>query len=120
MDANADLAKLALDYHAYPSPGKISIVPTKPLANQDDLSLAYSPGVAVACMAIHAKGEDAASRYTSRSTLVGVITNGTAVLGLGNIGPLAAKPEPGRASCRVRACQYVSIQVVAVSYYQKI
>src|SRR3546814_19168860 len=84
--------KLALDYHAYPSPGKISVMPTKPLANQDDLSLAYSPGVAVACMTIHAEGEDAASMYTSRSNLVGVITNGTAVLGLGNIGPLAAKP----------------------------
>ncbi|MGB3288437.1 MAG: NADP-dependent malic enzyme [Burkholderiaceae bacterium] len=92
MDANADLAKLALDYHAYPSPGKISVTPTKPLANQDDLSLAYSPGVAVACMSIHAEGEDAAAMYTSRSNLVGVITNGTAVLGLGNIGPLAAKP----------------------------
>ncbi|MGB6105929.1 MAG: NADP-dependent malic enzyme [Pusillimonas sp.] len=92
MDANADLAKLALDYHAHPVPGKISVMPTKPLANQDDLSLAYSPGVAVACMAIHSDGEDAASMYTSRSNLVGVITNGTAVLGLGNIGPLAAKP----------------------------
>jgi len=92
MDANADLAKLALDYHAYPSPGKISVMPTKPLANQDDLSLAYSPGVAVACTTIHDQGEDAASMYTSRSNLVGVVTNGTAVLGLGNIGPLAAKP----------------------------
>ncbi|OWT56094.1 NADP-dependent malic enzyme [Candidimonas nitroreducens] len=92
MDANADLAKLALDYHAYPTPGKISVTPTKTLANQDDLSLAYSPGVAVACMAIHDEGESAASRYTSRSNLVGVVTNGTAVLGLGNIGPLAAKP----------------------------
>ena len=57
MDANADLAKLALDYHAYPTPGKISVVPTKTLANQDDLSLAYSPGVASACMVIHAEGE---------------------------------------------------------------
>lgn len=92
MDTNADLAKLALDYHAHPVPGKISVMPTKPLANQDDLSLAYSPGVAVACMTIHGEGEDAAAMYTSRSNLVGVITNGTAVLGLGNIGPLAAKP----------------------------
>ena len=92
MHANDDLAKLALDYHASPTPGKISVMPTKPLANQDDLSLAYSPGVAYACMNIHAEGEDAAARYTSRSNLVGVITNGTAVLGLGNIGPLAAKP----------------------------
>ncbi|MBV6273822.1 NADP-dependent malic enzyme [Alcaligenaceae bacterium CGII-47] len=92
MDLTDERAKMALDYHQYPSPGKISVVPTKPLANQDDLSLAYSPGVAVACMAIHAEGEHAAARYTSRANLVGVITNGTAVLGLGNIGPLAAKP----------------------------
>ncbi|AZV94241.1 NADP-dependent malic enzyme [Kerstersia gyiorum] len=90
MDEN--LTKLALDYHAYPKPGKISVTPTKPLANQDDLSLAYSPGVAAASMAIHAEGNAAAARYTSRANLVGVITNGTAVLGLGNIGPLAAKP----------------------------
>ena len=92
MHANDDLAKLALDYHASPTPGKISVMPSKPLANQDDLSLAYSPGVAYACMNIHAEGEDAAAKYTSRANLVGVITNGTAVLGLGNIGPLAAKP----------------------------
>ncbi|HBP31000.1 MAG: NADP-dependent malic enzyme [Advenella sp.] len=87
-----DRNKLALDYHAYPTPGKISVTPTKPLANQDDLSLAYSPGVAAACMAIFADGDMAASKYTSRANLVGVITNGTAVLGLGNIGPLASKP----------------------------
>ena len=73
-------------------PGKISVTPTKTLANQDDLSLAYSPGVAAACMAIFDQGDDAASKHTSRGNLVGVITNGTAVLGLGNIGPLAAKP----------------------------
>jgi malate dehydrogenase (oxaloacetate-decarboxylating)(NADP+) len=89
---NQDLTQLALDYHAYPRPGKISVTPTKPLSNQFDLSLAYSPGVAAACMAIFDEGDDAAARYTSRSNLVGVITNGTAVLGLGNIGPLAAKP----------------------------
>lgn len=87
-----DLTQLALDYHAQPRPGKISVTPTKPLSNQFDLSLAYSPGVAAACMAIHADGNDAAAQYTSRANLVGVITNGTAVLGLGNIGPLAAKP----------------------------
>ena len=92
MHAHDDLEKLALDYHASPTPGKISVMPTKPLANQDDLSLAYSPGVAYACMHIHEQGDDAAAKYTSRSNLVGVITNGTAVLGLGNIGPLAAKP----------------------------
>ncbi|PLC51222.1 NADP-dependent malic enzyme [Pollutimonas subterranea] len=102
MDANSDLEKLALDYHAYPSPGKISVMPTKPLANQDDLSLAYSPGVAFACMNIHAQGEDAAAKYTSRSNLVGVITNGTAVLGLGNIGPLAAKPVMEGKGCLFR------------------
>lgn len=92
MDAKAQLAKLALDYHAYPTPGKISVVPTKTLANQDDLSLAYSPGVASPCMAIYEEGDAAAAKYTSRANLVGVITNGTAVLGLGNIGPLASKP----------------------------
>ncbi|HLU20156.1 MAG TPA: NADP-dependent malic enzyme [Pusillimonas sp.] len=92
MDANADLSKLALDYHAFPVPGKISVTPTKTLANQDDLSLAYSPGVAAASMAIYNEGDEAAALYTSRANLVGVVTNGTAVLGLGNIGPLAAKP----------------------------
>ncbi|MDO5667471.1 MAG: NADP-dependent malic enzyme [Alcaligenaceae bacterium] len=86
------LSQMALDYHEFPRPGKISVVPTKPLSNQDDLSLAYSPGVASACMAIYHEGEQAAARFTSRSNLVGVVTNGTAVLGLGNIGPLAAKP----------------------------
>ncbi|TAL82510.1 MAG: NADP-dependent malic enzyme [Candidimonas sp.] len=99
MDTNADLTKLALDYHAYPTPGKISVTPTKTLANQDDLSLAYSPGVAIACMAIHADGNPAAAKYTSRSNLVGVVTNGTAVLGLGNIGPLAAKPVMEGKAC---------------------
>lgn len=89
---NNDLTQLALDYHAQPRPGKISVTPTKPLSNQFDLSLAYSPGVAAACMAIHGEGDDAAAKYTSRANLVGVITNGTAVLGLGNIGALAAKP----------------------------
>jgi len=92
MNLNDDRARMALDYHAYPTPGKISVVPTKPLANQDDLTLAYSPGVAAASMAIHADGEPAATKYTSRGNLVGVVTNGTAVLGLGNIGPMAAKP----------------------------
>jgi malate dehydrogenase (oxaloacetate-decarboxylating)(NADP+) len=81
----------ALDYHERPTPGKISIAPTKALANQRDLSLAYSPGVAYACTAIQHNPQDAA-RYTSRANLVAVITNGTAVLGLGNIGALAGKP----------------------------
>lgn len=92
MEAKSDLAQRALDYHAHPTPGKISVVPTKTLADADDLSLAYSPGVAFACMAIHDEGDEAAAKYTSRANLVGVISNGTAVLGLGNIGPLASKP----------------------------
>ena len=85
------LKQSALAYHQNPKPGKISVTPTKPLSNQLDLSLAYSPGVAAACMAIFDEPLDA-QKYTSRGNLVGVITNGTAVLGLGNIGPLAAKP----------------------------
>jgi malate dehydrogenase (oxaloacetate-decarboxylating)(NADP+) len=85
------LKAAALEYHTYPTPGKISVVPTKGLTNQRDLALAYSPGVAYACKAIEADPAQAA-RLTSRANLVGVITNGTAVLGLGNIGPLAGKP----------------------------
>src|SRR5580698_11004203 len=85
------LKQSALAYHQHPKPGKISVTPTKPLSNQLDLSLAYSPGVAAACMAIFDEPLDA-QKYTSRGNLVGVVTNGTAVLGLGNIGPLAAKP----------------------------
>jgi malate dehydrogenase (oxaloacetate-decarboxylating)(NADP+) len=85
------LKQSALAYHQNPRPGKISVTPTKPLSNQLDLSLAYSPGVAAACMAIYGEPLDA-QKYTSRGNLVGVVTNGTAVLGLGNIGPLAAKP----------------------------
>jgi malate dehydrogenase (oxaloacetate-decarboxylating)(NADP+) len=81
----------ALEYHERPTPGKISILPTKSLANQRDLSLAYSPGVAYACTAIQENPNDAA-RYTARGNLVAVVTNGTAVLGLGNIGALAGKP----------------------------
>ncbi|NWG30226.1 MAG: NADP-dependent malic enzyme [Rhodocyclaceae bacterium] len=87
----ADLSAAALDYHASPTPGKISVIPTKGLTNQRDLALAYSPGVAAACHAIVAD-PGAASRLTARANLVGVVTNGTAVLGLGDIGPLAAKP----------------------------
>ncbi len=87
----ADLKRAALEYHEKPQPGKISVTPTKQLVNQRDLALAYSPGVAAACEAIHADPATA-SRYTARANLVGVVTNGTAVLGLGAIGPLAAKP----------------------------
>lgn len=86
-----DIEKNALDYHRYPRPGKIEVVATKPLANQRDLALAYSPGVAEACNAI-VSDPAAVAEMTARSNLVAVITNGTAVLGLGDIGPLAAKP----------------------------
>jgi malate dehydrogenase (oxaloacetate-decarboxylating)(NADP+) len=91
MDATPDRNQAALDYHEFPTPGKISVVATKQLVTQSDLSLAYSPGVAAACRAIV---EDPLSvfRYTARGNLVGVISNGSAVLGLGAIGPLAAKP----------------------------
>jgi malate dehydrogenase (oxaloacetate-decarboxylating)(NADP+) len=85
------LRKAALEYHEQGRPGKISVTATKQLTNQRDLALAYSPGVAAACEAIVAD-PNAAARYTSRANLVAVVTNGTAVLGLGNIGPLAAKP----------------------------
>ncbi len=85
------LRKDALEYHEFPTPGKISIAPTKTLANQRDLSLAYSPGVAYACTAIQ-HDPSLAARYTARGNLVAVITNGSAVLGLGNIGALAGKP----------------------------
>jgi malate dehydrogenase (oxaloacetate-decarboxylating)(NADP+) len=90
-EIKAALKKAALDYHEFPTPGKLSITATKQLLNQSDLALAYSPGVAAACEAIV---EDPLNvyRYTARGNLVGVITNGTAVLGLGAIGPLAAKP----------------------------
>ncbi len=86
-----DLKQGALFYHRYPRPGKLEIQPTKPLGNQRDLALAYSPGVAAPCEAIAADPAEAAN-LTSRQNLVAVITNGTAVLGLGNIGPLASKP----------------------------
>jgi malate dehydrogenase (oxaloacetate-decarboxylating)(NADP+) len=86
-----DLRTNALEYHRFPTPGKLAIVATKPLANQRDLALAYSPGVAAACEAI-VEDPAEAFRLTGRGNLVAVITNGTAVLGLGSIGPLAAKP----------------------------
>src|SRR5450759_4635989 len=86
-----ELKQAALDYHRLPTPGKISLTPTKALTNQRDLSLAYSPGVAYASLAIKDDPLQAAT-MTARANLVGVITNGTAVLGLGNIGPLAGKP----------------------------
>ena len=85
------LKQSALDFHQYPTPGKIQVSPTKPLATQRDLALAYSPGVAAPCLEI-AADPLAAHKYTARGNLVAVISNGTAVLGLGNIGALAGKP----------------------------
>ena len=86
-----DLKQNALDYHQFPQPGKIEVTPTKPLATQRDLALAYTPGVAAVCEEI-AANPGSARKFTARGNLVAVITNGTAVLGLGHIGPLAAKP----------------------------
>ena len=99
MDSSSDkkeelrqqLRLAALEYHECPRPGKISVTPTKQLTNQRDLALAYSPGVAAPCEEIVIDPANA-YKYTARGNLVAVITNGTAVLGLGNIGPLAAKP----------------------------
>ncbi|KZB69941.1 MULTISPECIES: NADP-dependent malic enzyme [Thalassospira] len=88
---NDKLREAALDYHRYPTPGKLSVTATTTLANQRDLALAYSPGVAFACEEI-VKNPDTAAEFTARGNLVGVISNGTAVLGLGPIGPLASKP----------------------------
>ncbi len=90
-DAERSLRDAALEYHRLPSRGKVAVNPTKPLVNQRDLSLAYSPGVAYPCLAIEQEPALAAE-YTSRGNLVAVVTNGTAVLGLGDIGPLASKP----------------------------
>src|SRR5204862_339738 len=84
-----DLESGALVYHRLPKPGKLEIQATKPLGNQRDLALAYSPGVAAACMAIHDDPQEAAT-LTIRQNLVAVLSNGTAVLGLGDIGPLAS------------------------------
>lgn len=89
--ARADLNESALFFHKHPIPGKLEIQATKPLGNQRDLALAYSPGVAAPCLAIRDDAATAAD-YTARANLVAVISNGTAVLGLGNIGPLASKP----------------------------
>ena len=90
-EKRALLRKAALEYHEFPTPGKVAIAATKQLVNQHDLALAYSPGVAAPCEEI-VKDPAAAFKYTSRGNLVGVVTNGTAVLGLGDIGALAGKP----------------------------
>ncbi|MEG0920513.1 MAG: NADP-dependent malic enzyme [Comamonas sp.] len=91
VDKRALLRQSALEYHQFPRPGKVAIAATKPMANQHDLALAYSPGVAAPCEEI-VKDPSAAFKYTSRGNLVAVISNGTAVLGLGDIGALASKP----------------------------
>ncbi|MEM1353080.1 MAG: NADP-dependent malic enzyme, partial [Pseudomonadota bacterium] len=91
MSKDETLRQAALEYHAHPKPGKLEIRATKPLANGRDLARAYSPGVAEACLEIKADPTTAA-RYTARGNLVAVVSNGSAVLGLGNIGALASKP----------------------------
>src|SRR3990167_8078560 len=88
---NIEQRKAALAYHSSPKPGKISIAITKPAMTQEDLALSYTPGVAEPVKEIAHKPEDA-YRYTNKGNLIAVITNGTAVLGLGNVGPLASKP----------------------------
>jgi len=111
-----DLREAALEYHRLPTPGKISVRPTKGLTNQRDLALAYSPGVAAACDAIVAQPMSVAD-YTSRANLVGVITNGTAVLGLGDIGPLAAKPVMEGKGCLFK--KFAGIDVFDIELAEK-
>ncbi|WP_180982638.1 NADP-dependent malic enzyme [Methylocella silvestris] len=110
------LAESAIEYHQYPTPGKISVVPTKGMTNQRDLALAYSPGVAVACTAI-AENPDEAHNLTSRGNLVAVVTNGTAVLGLGNIGPLAGKPVMEGKGCLFK--KFAGIDVFDIELDEK-
>jgi malate dehydrogenase (oxaloacetate-decarboxylating)(NADP+) len=114
--AEAALREAALEYHRSPTRGKIAVLPTKPLMNQRDLSLAYSPGVAYACLAIE-KDPSLASEYTSRGNLVGVVTNGTAVLGLGDIGPLAGKPVMEGKGCLFR--KFAGIDVFDIELAEK-
>ncbi|MDR2689817.1 MAG: NADP-dependent malic enzyme [Azoarcus sp.] len=111
-----DFIAAALDYHRAPTRGKISVVPTKSLTNQRDLALAYSPGVAAACDAIVIDAEQA-RELTSRSNLVAVVTNGTAVLGLGNIGPLAAKPVMEGKGCLFK--KFAGIDVFDIELAEK-
>ncbi|RVT84985.1 NADP-dependent malic enzyme [Inhella crocodyli] len=110
------LRDAAFDYHRSPTRGKIAVTPTKPLANQRDLSLAYSPGVAFPCLAIEAD-PNAAAEYTARGNLVGVVTNGTAVLGLGDIGPLAAKPVMEGKGCLFK--KFAGIDVFDIELNEK-
>ncbi len=114
--AEQALSDAALEYHCKPTRGKIAVTPTKPLSNQRDLSLAYSPGVAYACLAIEANPALAAE-YTSRGNLVGVVTNGTAVLGLGDIGPLAGKPVMEGKGCLFK--KFAGIDVFDIELDEK-
>jgi malate dehydrogenase (oxaloacetate-decarboxylating)(NADP+) len=114
--AEQALRDAALDYHRSPSRGKITVVPTKPLSNQRDLSLAYSPGVAYACLEIE-RDPTLAAEYTSRGNLVGVVTNGTAVLGLGDIGPLAGKPVMEGKGCLFK--KFAGIDVFDIELAEK-
>ena len=114
--AEQALRDAAFEYHRTPSRGKIAVTPTKPLSNQRDLSLAYSPGVAYPCLAIEADPATAAE-FTSRGNLVGVITNGTAVLGLGDIGPLAAKPVMEGKGCLFK--KFAGIDVFDIELDEK-
>ncbi len=114
--AELALRDAALEYHRTPSRGKIAVTPTKPLSNQRDLSLAYSPGVAYACLAIE-EDPTLAAEYTSRGNLVGVVTNGTAVLGLGDIGPLAGKPVMEGKGCLFK--KFAGIDVFDIELAEK-
>jgi malate dehydrogenase (oxaloacetate-decarboxylating)(NADP+) len=114
--AEQALRDAALEYHRTPVRGKISVTPTKPLSNQRDLSLAYSPGVAYACLAIE-QDPSLAAEYTSRGNLVGVVTNGTAVLGLGDIGPLAGKPVMEGKGCLFQ--KFAGIDVFDIELAEK-
>ena len=115
-DAEIALREAALEYHRAPTRGKISVTPTKPLSNQRDLSLAYSPGVAYACLAIE-EDPSLAADFTSRANLVGVVTNGTAVLGLGDIGPLAGKPVMEGKGCLFK--KFAGIDVFDIELAEK-
>jgi malate dehydrogenase (oxaloacetate-decarboxylating)(NADP+) len=114
--AERALREAAFEYHRAPTRGKISITPTKPLSNQRDLSLAYSPGVAYPCLAIE-QDPNLAADYTSRGNLVGVVTNGTAVLGLGDIGPLASKPVMEGKGCLFK--KFAGIDVFDIELAEK-
>ncbi len=114
--AEMALRDAAREYHRMPTRGKISVTPTKPLSNQRDLSLAYSPGVAYPCLDIQAD-PSLAAEYTSRGNLVGVITNGTAVLGLGDIGPLAGKPVMEGKGCLFK--KFAGVDVFDIELAEK-